>query len=427
MTITSKVTLFFSALKSVEDGKNFSILHNYLFGQSDLSVPNQQVNPKLMSENKLQFKNCNLNSSQKEAIEFALKQKELAVIHGPPGTGKTTTVVELISQEVKQGSKVLVCAPSNVAVDNLLEKLAFNKIKVIRIGHPARVATDLQKYSLDAILSNSEQKLLAGDVKKDMEKTLQEMKKAKRGQRQNLGREMRTLRKELQSREQRAMKETLSSAEVVLATLTSASNTDGPLKHLEKGHFDLAVIDECSQSLEIACWIPLVQVKKVVLAGDHFQLPPTILCEAAANKGLAYTLMERVLDLSDASVRMLKTQYRMNEAIMKWSSVTFYGGQLEAGEAVKSRLLKDIVKECDENAGLPLVLIDTTGCEMYELVTEDEGSKANEGEAALVTLYTEQLVSIGVDPAEIAIITPYNLQVELIRLQLQGIVFGIYT
>ena len=126
---------------TIEAGKNFGSLHNFLFAIGDLSVPNQNINPKLMLEDGsgINHINSNLNSSQKEAIEFAMKQKELAVIHGPPGTGKTTTVVELITQEVKQGSKILCCAPSNVAVDNLLEKLAKNKIRVIRIGHPARV------------------------------------------------------------------------------------------------------------------------------------------------------------------------------------------------------------------------------------------------------------------------------------------------
>ena len=121
---------------------------------------------------------------------------------------------------------------------------------------------------------------------------------------------MRSLRKELRQRESSAMKETLKSAQVVLATLTSASNIDGPLKHLEKDHFGVAVIDECSQALEIACWISLVQVKKVVLAGDHLQLPPTIMSEAAAAKGLALTLMERVIKATQEVVRMLTIQYR---------------------------------------------------------------------------------------------------------------------
>ena len=141
------IVVNFSVVGNIESGKNFGTLHNFLFGISDLSVPNQHINPKLMLEDGSGIKhvNDNLNGSQKEAIEFAMKQKELAVIHGPPGTGKTTTVVELITQEIKQGSKVLCCAPSNVAVDNLLEKLAKNKIRVIRIAHPARVQVSLHR------------------------------------------------------------------------------------------------------------------------------------------------------------------------------------------------------------------------------------------------------------------------------------------
>ena len=217
------------------------------------------------------------------------------------------------------------CAPSNVAVDNLLEKLARQKIKVVRIGHPARVQVDLQKYSLDAVMAQSDQKLLSQDVKGDMEEVLKKLKKVRKGhvgERQRLNGEMRQLRKELRTRESLAIKETLKGAEVVLATLTSASHTDGVLKHLaasEQPHFDLAVIDECSQSLEIACWIALLQVRKVVLAGDHLQLPPTIMSEAAAKEGLAYTLMERVIHKSQESgaslsqqqlVKMLNIQYR---------------------------------------------------------------------------------------------------------------------
>ena len=292
---------------------------------------------------------------------------------------------------------------------------------MIRIGHPARVQAHLQKYSLDAILSQSDQKILAEDVKGDMDKALAKMKKTRsKGERQHLKTEMKHLRKELSDRESRAMKETLSKAEVVLVTLTSASSTDGPLRHVPKGHFDVAVIDECSQSLELACWIALIQVKKAVLAGDHLQLPPTIMCEKAAHQGLAFTLMERVIAKSNQVVRMLKTQYRMHQKIMQWSSSTFYENHLKAHESVQARLLQDLdVVSANENTEIPLLLIDTTGCDMFELVTDDEQSKANEGEAALVTMYAEELIASGLDPSEIAVITPYNLQVEFIRMQLR--------
>ncbi len=309
------------------------------------------------------------------------------------------------------------CAPSNVAVDNLVEKLAKNKAKIVRLGHPARVASDLQKHSLDAILTtSSDQKALANDVRKDLDKAMEKIKQARnKGERQSLRYEMKHLRKEIHDRESRAIKEVLSGAQVVLSTLTSASSTDGPLKHLPENHFDLVVIDECSQSLEAACWIALLQAKKAVLAGDHKQLPATITSEVAASAGLEISLMERVIKTFQSRVvRMLNTQYRMHQDIMNWSSKAFYEDKLKAHESVRDHLLKDlpkVVKKDDDNAVVPLVLIDTTGCDMFEAEAEDEQSKANESEVALVAIHTKQLIEAGLDPSEIAVITPYNLQV----------------
>ena len=189
----------------------------------------------------------NLDASQREALKFALLQKELAVIHGPPGTGKTTTVVEVVTQSVRSGCKVLCCAPSNVAVDNLLERLAANRLKVVRLGHPARVAADLQRHSLDAIISQSDQTQLVKDARSDIDKTLAQVKRARsKGERAGLWGRLKELRKEVNERERKAVKEILGAAEVVVSTLTSAS-LDGPLKQLPDNHFDITVIDECSQ------------------------------------------------------------------------------------------------------------------------------------------------------------------------------------
>ena len=422
-------------LDRIKDGSRFSALHNALFGVGSLSSPHQTLPPQLLDkEGSIVYENNNLNQSQREAINFALLQRELAVIHGPPGTGKTTTIVEYISQEVKSGHKVLACAPSNVAVDNLLKKLTVvpktsKRLKVVRLGHPARVQSLLQKHSLDALISNCDQTQLVQDVKLDIEKALAKMKKSRGGKGfAPLRNELKLLKKELRERETKAIKHILTSADVVLATLTSAAPWDGPLKHLQDDHFDVTVIDECSQSLEMACWIPMLQAKKVILAGDHMQLPPTIMSTEAACKGLEFTLMERVIKCQEEAegndggndvVRMLSIQYRMNAEIMNWSSNTFYESKLIAADAVNNHLLYELdgVKK-DENTEIPLLLIDTTGCEMNELETSDEISKANEGEVGLVMLHVQTLIESGVDPSEIAVITPYNLQVELIRLQL---------
>lgn len=369
-----------------------------------------------------EFSNDALDESQKEAVAFSLRQKELAIIHGPPGTGKTTTLVEVVLQCAKQGSKVLVCAPSNVAVDNLVERLAATPLKVVRLGHPARLLPAIARHSLDAIMARSDDFGIIGDIRKEIDDIMSSSAKSKAKDKgyQTRGK-LAELRKELKDRERRAIGRILATADVVLSTLTTASD-DGPLKNLPEGHFQVAVIDECSQALEIACWMALLRAPKCILAGDHLQLPPTIVSEAAAKGGLEVTLMERALRLhGEAVVRMLVTQYRMHELIMRWSSDRLYAGKLVAHASVAAHLLRDLpgVEDNDDTA-LPLLLIDTAGCGMVELDTPDDESKGNEGEADLVSIHVERLISSGVPASEIAVISPYNLQVELIRLRLSS-------
>lgn len=305
----------------VLSGNPSSAVINVLFGISKPSIPHQTCHPKLLdSDEKIAFFNENLDSSQREAVEFCLKQREVGIVHGPPGTGKTTTVVEIIRQAVKCGEKVLVCAPSNVAVDNLVERLAKAKVKVVRLGHPARVNVDLQQHSLDAIISNSDEGALVREIYKELDEALV---KSKSSDKRKLWGNVKELRKEIRQREKKALKEILSRAEVVLGTLTS-SGPDSPLQHLPEKHFQLTIIDECSQSLETACWIVASSASKLLLAGDHLQLPPTIL-STAASKGLSLTLMERLVKAYGSEVtRMLTIQYRMNAKIMQWSSDAMY-------------------------------------------------------------------------------------------------------
>ncbi|XP_068723115.1 DNA-binding protein SMUBP-2-like [Montipora capricornis] len=368
-----------------------------------------------------EFFNEDLDNSQRQAVKFALCQREVAIVHGPPGTGKTTTVVEIILQAVKKfNMKVLACAPSNVAVDNLVEKLVKVKVKVVRLGHPARLLSVVQEHSLDALLSNSDGTAIVQDVRKDIDDTLTKVRKSKNvSEKKHLKQEIKSLREELRQREAKAITEILTKADVVLATNTSAS-VDGPLKHVKPEHFDLVIIDEAAQSLEAGCWVPLLQAKRCVLAGDHLQLPPTIISKEAAKQGLEVTLMERLIKLlGDDVVRMLTTQYRMNEAIMKWSSEKLYEGRLQADASVKNHLLKDLpgIEETEETI-LPLLLIDTTGCDVSEKEVEDEVSKGNEGEADIVASHVTALISAGLQPTDIAVIAPYNLQVDLLRLRL---------
>ncbi|XP_064637243.1 DNA-binding protein SMUBP-2-like isoform X2 [Lineus longissimus] len=399
-------------LKNYRSGPSNHLV-NVLFGSSELKPP-------LNITNDLVFLNENLDASQREAVKFALNQSDVAIIHGPPGTGKTTTVIEIIRQAISLKMKVLACAPSNIAVDNLVERLGEKGSRIVRLGHPARVLHNIQKYSLDAILSYSDETKLVEDVRRDMDQTMAKMKKVKdRGSRQSLREDMKHLRKELRERESAATKDILRRADVVLSTLTSATR-DGPLKYLEDGHFDLVVIDECSQALEAACWIALLNGPRCILAGDHQQLPPTIMSKKAAKDGLEVTLMERVLKQSgDQVMRMLTTQYRMNELIMQWSSEQLYNGKLVAHESVAKHLLSDLPEvEDSEETRLPLLLIDTAGCDLPELQLPEQISKANEGEADLVAVHVESLISSGVKPETIAVIAPYNLQVELLRMRL---------
>nr|XP_013803730.1 PREDICTED: DNA-binding protein SMUBP-2 [Apteryx mantelli mantelli] len=208
----------------------------------------------------------------------------------------------------------------------------------------------------------------------------------------------------------------LTHASVVLATNTGASS-DGPLKLLPENHFDLVVIDECAQALEASCWIPLLKAPKCILAGDHKQLPPTIVSHKAAAKGLSLSLMERLIErYGEKATRMLTVQYRMHQAIMQWASSEMYSGRLTAHPAVAQHLLKDLPGVTPtEETSIPLLLIDTAGCGLFELEEEDEQSKGNPGEVQLAGLHIQALVEAGVKAQDIAVVAPYNLQVDMLR------------
>ncbi|NXP22088.1 SMBP2 protein, partial [Scytalopus superciliaris] len=374
--------------------------------------------PRASSETKpLKFFNTSLDESQREAVSFSLAQRELAIIHGPPGTGKTTTLVEIILQAVQQGLKVLCCAPSNVAVDNLVERLASCKARIVRLGHPARLLEPIQQHSLDAVLARGDSAHIVADIRKDIDHAWAKSKQAQdKGERSHFLGEMKTLRKELKEREEAAMASALSQASVVLATNTGASS-DGPLKLLPENHFDLVVIDECAQALEASCWIPLLRAPKCILAGDHKQLPPTIISHRAAAEGLSLSLMERLARREgERALRMLTVQYRMHRHIMDWASSELYGGRLSAHPGVAQHLLRDLpgVSSTDETT-IPLLLIDTAGCGLFELEEEDEQSKGNPGEVQLVGLHVQALVDAGVKAKDIAVVAPYNLQVDMLR------------
>ena len=393
--------------------------------------------------------NSNLDASQLEAISFALNSgdRPISLIHGPPGTGKTTTVAELIQQAVHMYKfKVLVTAPSNVAVDNVLERLVVNqstsmtkrskrkslqRLKAVRLGHPARMKASILPYSLESLVQNADGTEIVSDVRDELQSFLRILTNPKsRGADKRVAyREVKALRKEVRTREEKVVKDLVSEAHVILATNVGAAHW--MLKDVE---FDLVVIDEAAQSLEASCWIPILRGKRLILAGDHCQLPPTIKSNTpGVQKGLGKTLFERTMEMygdsnspnSKGTVsRMLRVQYRMHLDIANWASAAMYHGQLETHDSVKSLTLGELphIRDTQDGIGeeigeMRMLLIDTAGCDMHETVNA-AGSRYNDGEAQIVSQHIQTLLAMGLKQEEIAVISPYNGQVELLRTML---------
>jgi superfamily I DNA and/or RNA helicase len=382
--------------------------------------------------------NSKLDESQLEAISFSLSDNlAIGLIHGPPGTGKTSTVVELIQQAVhKLHYKVLVTAPSNVAVDNVLDRLVQSQaetqsskrtkrkntektIRAVRLGHPARIKPSIQPYSLEALVEGADGTEIVVDVKAELNGFLQILlnPRSRASDKWAARREIKNLRKEVRLRETKVVEHLIKDAQVVLATNVGAANAvlDGIV-------FDLIVIDEAAQSLEAASWIPMLKGKRLVLAGDHKQLPPTIKNrDRKIQRLLSKTLFERLMEtyaLAEKThlvSRMLRIQYRMHQDIASWASQAMYDGELQTHESVKEHLLSDLPNFSSRQP--PLLLIDTAGCGMDESVN-GSGSRFNEGEAEVVVQHVTALIHSGLKADSIAVISPYNGQVELLRILL---------
>lgn len=268
-------------------------------------------------------------------------------------------------------------------------------------------------YSLDVQLQASDAGQLVADVRKEMDQVLKKIGKCKSyGDRKGLYAELKALRKELRVREPQAVSQLIEHAQLVCTTLMSAGS-----HLLRHQHFDTVIIDEATQSLEPECWIAILKANRLILAGDPHQLPPTIMSPEAAKKGLSTTLFDRIQALYGTdTTHLLSIQYRMHPLIMEWSSQAMYGGKLESGPNVHDRLLCNLphLKE-NEDTTPPLILVDTAGCGVHEIMEEDGESKYNDGEAVLAQRHCEALVQSGLSPADIAIITPYNAQVQHLR------------
>ncbi len=357
-----------------------------------------------------------LNPSQQAAVRFALSAQDLAIIHGPPGTGKTTTVVELIIQSIARGEKVLAVAPSNTAVDNLLERLIDARQLAVRIGHPARVAEKLRDHSLDGLVEQHENMPVIRDMYREAESIFRAASKwsrapRKRGERDEMRADAKRLQADARRLEQHAIDSVLDRAKVICGTTTFSEELLG------ERWFDLIVIDEACQSTEPGCWVPLLRGDKIVLAGDHQQLPPTVLSIEAAKEGFAKSLMERQIEIyGDQLTRLLNVQYRMHEQIMQFSSKQFYDDQLVAHPSVAQHLLSELEDvEANESTQFPLRFIDTAGAGWDEELEPDGESKRNPQEAELVQRWVTRLIESGVAQSEIAVIAPYAAQVRLLR------------
>jgi ATP-dependent RNA/DNA helicase IGHMBP2 len=355
-----------------------------------------------------------LNKVQQLAVNHIVAAQHLAIVHGPPGTGKTTTLVQAIKALIKQyGKQILVVAPSNTAVDLLSEKLADEGMNVLRIGNPARVSEKLFSLTLDSKMAvhNSikevkDLKKQAAEYKNMAHKYKRNFGRAEKEQRKALFDEAHKIMKSVANTEQYIVEDLIDKAQVITATLVGASHYT-----IKDRKFDTVVIDEAGQALEPACWIPILKAQKVILAGDHCQLSPTIKSNEAAKAGLSTTLLEKCVALHPGAVVLLEEQYRMNAQIMGYSSDVFYSGKLKAHESVANHLL------FPEDTALNFV--DTAGCGFEE---QTEGTSTyNTEEAAFLLKHLAQLVlqmnsSYNIENfPTIALISPYKQQIHVIK------------
>ena len=348
-----------------------------------------------------------LNASQEKAVNEVLWAKDVAVVHGPPGTGKTTTLVEAIFETLRRESQVLVCAQSNMAVDWISEKLVDRGINVLRIGNPTRVNDKMLSFTYERRFEAHPDYPQLWSIRKAIRELRQQRKHADSWH-QKMGR----LKSRATELELRIRSSLFGEARVIASTLTGAAN-----RVLEGEKYSTLFIDEAAQALEAACWIAIRKAGRVILAGDHCQLPPTVKSIMALKGGLGKTLMERIVENKPETVTLLKMQYRMNEQIMKFSSEWFYHGMVESAPTVSHRGILDY--------DTPMMWIDTAECDGKEEFVGENFGRINRAEAEL-TLQTLQqyLEKIGKqrileESIDVGIISPYRAQVQLLRKELR--------
>ncbi|MDQ3190478.1 MAG: AAA domain-containing protein [Bacteroidota bacterium] len=359
-----------------------------------------------------------LNDSQNQAVKKIVAARDIAIVHGPPGTGKTTTLVQAIIQTLKTEKQILVCSPSNLAVDLMTEKLAEKGINVLRLGNPIRVSENLLKNTLDAKVAADpsfkdikEYRKQAEEYKSMASKYKRSFGKAERNQRNMLRQEAKEILKEARALEEYIISGQFDKAQVIACTPVVSAG-----RYLRDKIFDTVFIDEAAQALEPACWIPISRSNRVIFAGDHFQLPPTVKSKKAETGGLSTTLFEKTIAIQDVAV-MLKVQYRMHENIMGFSNQKFYHGELIADDLVKNGLLEAGSDHPSLNTALEF--IDTAGCGYSEVLNSETLSFSNPEEARLLLKHLarllEQYYEKNKKTISIGIISPYKEQVQFIN------------
>ena len=345
-----------------------------------------------------------LNKTQEEAVNEVLRAKDVAVVHGPPGTGKTTTLVEAIRETLMRENQVLVCAQSNMAVDWISEKLVDRGINVLRIGNPTRVNDKMLSFTYERRFeAHPDYPHLWA-----LRKAIRELRSHRRRGDDKYHQRLESLKSRATELEIRINNELFGEARVIASTLVGSAN-----RLLDGQKFGTLFIDEAAQALEAACWIPLRRVGRVVLAGDHCQLPPTVKSIAALKAGLGVTLMERIVETHPETVTLLKIQYRMNDDIMRFSSDYFYDGQVESAPEVKFRGILDLDR--------PMEWIDTSELDEKEEFVGESYGRINKAEAVLTldTLqqYFERISKQRLldERIDVGIISPYRAQVQYLR------------
>ena len=353
-----------------------------------------------------------LNDSQERAVNDVLRAKDVRVLHGPPGTGKTTTLVEAINETLMRETQVLVCAQSNTAVDWISEKLVDCGIPVLRLGNPTRVNDKMLSFTYEHRFADHPDYPKLWQVRR----TMREMRRRRRESGERFHQRLDRLKEVAVELEVRINADIFGQARVIASTLVGAGN-----KLLDGQKFGTLFIDEAAQALEAACWIPIRRASRVIFAGDHCQLPPTVKCLEALKGGLGITLMERIVKNKPECVSLLQIQYRMNDEIMQFSSDYFYHGKMKSAPEVAHRLIHE--------GDAPILWFDTSDINLGEdeqdtfkeqFIGESFG-RVNKGEAnltlSLLQIYFQRIGKQRIldDSIDVGIISPYRAQVQYLK------------